>query len=563
MFNAKGSVSSTSLYDVLQSLDLKRCFYSFLSVLTNPFSHRYVKGNVSTCNTPRKPTEPAINSKSHRTAVNKKISDSFGDDNLNTSSAYLDSSFDFHSDGFKPLRFCSTPTKNDCTYNTPIKNCAPSIDESSYSRSVTSQNSFDRLSTNSQLSPAHMNSLEKNSSRQKFNSSPLCLSDFISVATPKVKNRKNTKENQNKSENSSILSESDFPAIGKRTPKSNHKVIASTSATSVNDTSKENVITIKPRKRVAPITVKTTAHNNFGSIAYRTDNNLLELNNDETKISRDLLKTHIDLIAKEFENESQPDRALHIYGQFKKQNVNTTSAPVKIDLTKVTQVDVLNRMILIYTSLIDSNLATNCLAEISFLLTLLNAEFTDHFQQQPQLALCEEESSIDVMDESVDEVIEPHLINRQCYIVSSLIFKNIHNCVYFSAGVLSKQKHLLMLLDVTTIKVLMDNERLMEHSECMREFLTNVYAHKLQLDSVKCSNHDVSFKQGGGNNVFYQEDDDTKEHFPSMREFSSFKNQRDGFYNVLRYYNRKLYVFFRCITAVTFFFFQNLGIESL
>lgn len=415
-----------------------------------------------------------------------------------------------------------------------MKNCGPTIEESPYSRSVTSQNSFDRLSINSQLSPAHINSLEKSSFRQKFNSSPLCLSDFISIATPKVKNRKNTKENQNKSNNSSILSESDFPAIGKRTPKSNQKVIASTSSTSANDSPKDNVTTIKPRKRVAPITVKTTAHNNFGSIAYRTDNNLLELN-DDTKLSRDLLKTHIDVIAKEFENESQPDRALHIYGQLKKQNVSATSTTVKIDLTKVTQVDVLNRMILIYTIIIDSNLATNCLTEISFLLNLLNAEFTDQFQQQPQLALCEEESSIEVQDELLYELIEPHLINRQCYIVSSMIFKNIHNCVYFSAGVLSKQKHLLMLLDITTIKVLMDNERLMEHSECMREFLTNVYAHKLQLDSVKCSNHDVSFKQGGGNNVFYQEDDDTKEHFPSMREFSSFKSQRDGFYNVLRY----------------------------
>lgn len=391
-----------------------------------------------------------------------------------------------------------------------------------------------------------MNSSEKVSFRQKLNSSPLCLSDFMSSTTSKVKIRKNVKENQNKSENSSILSENDFPAIGKRTPKSNQKVVASTSSTSANESPKGNVTPIRPRKRVAPITVKTTTHNNFGSIAYRTDNNLLNINNDDTKISRDLLK-NIDDITKEFENESQPDKPLHMYGQFKKQNDNTTStSTAKIDLTKVSQADVLNRMILIYTIIIDSNLTTNCLTEISFLLNLLNAEFTDHFQQQPQLALCEEESSTEALGEPVDELIEPHLINRQCYIVSSsLLFKNIHNCVYFSAGVLSKQKHLLMLLDITTIKVLMDNERLMEHSECMREFLTNVYAHKLQLDSVKCSNHDVSFKQGGGNNVFYQEDDDTKEHFPSMREFSSFKNQRDGFYSVLRLHNRKLYLFFR------------------
>lgn len=416
--------------------------------------------------------------------------------------------------------------------STPYRNNNNSTtDDCSYSRSITSQNSFDRSANSSAFSPGHLHSLERSSNRQKFNSSPLCLSDFMSTPTTKVKNRKNTKDGyQNKSENSSILSESDFPAIGKRTPKSNQKT--SLSITSANDSPKEVVTPIRPRKRVAPITVKSTAQNNFGSIAYRAENNLLEINNDDTKISRDLLK-NIDVIAKEFENENQADKTMHFYGQLKKQNA--ASAAIKIDLTKVTQVDVLKRMISIYTIIIDSNLTTNCLTEISFLLNLLNADFSD--THQPQFSQDSfVEPSPPALDEQIDELIEPHLINRQCSIASSCwtLFKNVHNCVYFSAGVLSKQKHLLMLLDMTTIKVLMDNERLMEHGECMREFLTNVYAHKLQLDSVKCSNHDVSFKQGDGHNVFYQEDDDTKEHFPSMREFSAFKNQRDGFYSVLR-----------------------------
>lgn len=413
--------------------------------------------------------------------------------------------------------------------STPYRNSSTTADDCSYSRSINSQNSFDR-SANSTFSPAHFHSLEKSSHRQKFNSSPICLSDFMSSSSSKAKNRRNTRDSlPNKSENSSILSENDFPAIGRRTPKSNQK--AATPSTSANEISKDCVTPIRPRKRVAPITVNSTAQNNFGSIAYRAENNLLQINNDDTKISRDLLK-NIDGIAKEFENENQGDKTLHFYGQLKKQTASLTS--IKIDLKKVTQTDVLKRMILIYTIIIDSNLTTNCLTEISFLLNLLNAEFTDAHQPQSQ-SLLSEDSSIEPLDDQVDEVIAPHLINRQCSVVSSsLIFKNIHNCVYFSAGVLSKQKHLLMLLDITTIKVLMDNERLMEHGECMREFLANVYAHKLQLDSVKCSNHDVSFKQGDGHNVFYQEDDDTKEHFPSMREFSAFKNQRDGFYSVLR-----------------------------
>ncbi len=512
-----------------------------LSKMIFSYSYRYVKGNASTCNTPRKPTELAVrNTPSNRTSsTSKRICDSFGEDNLNTSTAFMDNSLDFPNDGFKPLKYCSTPTKSNFMQSTPNRNNnTTTTDDCSYSRSNASQNSFDRMTNNSQLSPAHFNSFDKSSHRQKFNSSPLCLSDFMSVTTPKMKNRRNTKDNQNKSESSSILSENDFPTIGRRTPKSNQKSsVASTSLISATESPKDIVTPIKPRKRVAPITVKSTAQNNFGSIAYRADNNLLEIgNNDDTKVSRDLLK-NIDVIAKEFESENQPDKITHFYSQLKKQNENVpSSTTVKIDLTKVTQVDVLNRMALIYTIIIDSNLTTNCLTEISFLLNLLNAECTDPHQHQPsQTALYEDDFSLDVVDEQVDELIEPHLINRQCYIVSSsLIFKNIHNCVYFSAAVLSKQKHLLMLLDVTTIKVLMDNERLMEHSECMREFLTNVYAHKLQLDTVKCSNHDVSFKQGGGHNVFYQEDDDTKEHFPSMREFSSFKNQRDGFYSVLR-----------------------------
>lgn len=487
-----------------------------------------MKGNVSTCNTPRKPTEISFRRApaTQNTSISKRICDSFGDDNLNSSATFLDNSLDLHNDGFKPLKFCSTPTRSTPHhgYNSTTDDCF---------RSNASQNSFDRT-FNSQFSPAHLNSHEKSSFRQKTTSSPVCLSDFMPLSTPKTKHRKHVRETPNKSENSSLLSENDFPVIGKRTPKSNQKVAmaASTSVTSVSDSPKEAAAPLKPRKRVAPITVRNTAQNNFGTIAYRAENNLLEINNDDTKISRDMLKNP-DVIAKEFENENQTEtKTIQLYGQLKKQSENVAS--VKIDLTKVTQVDALNRLILIYTTIIDSNLATNCLTEISFLINLLNAEFTDLLQHQPPVR--DEDNSMEALDEQVDEVIEPHLINRQCYVVvSSMIFKNIHNCVYFSAGVLSKQKHLLMLLDITTIKVLMDNERLMEHSKCMREFLTNVYAHKLQLDSVKCSNHDVSFKQGGGHNVFYQEDDDTKEHFPSMREFSAFKNQRDGFYSVLRY----------------------------
>ena len=114
------------------------------------------------------------------------------------------------------------------------------------------------------------------------------------------------------------------------------------------------------------------------------------------------------------------------------------------------------------------------------------------------------------------------------------IFYSPNDCVYFSLGVLNKQKFTMALLDLTTIRVLMDNERLLMLDDGLKSYLVRVSTHKLKLDAMK-SNYDTAFHISGNNmNVAYEQENDTKNNFPSVREFTAFNKQRDLFYNILR-----------------------------
>lgn len=413
----------------------------------------------------------------------------------------------------------------------------------------------------------------------------------MTSSSAKSKHRKTTKAPPNLSDSSLVLSDQEFPSLGLRT-KANHSRTTPNDQHNASATPPTAITILKPKKRVAPITVATHSNRNvFGSPAFRSDNNLLNISSaddDGTIMSRKLLKTHIDEISRDFENEPLPERGIHsiLHGTHKLSSGQTTT-DIRIDLTKVERRNVLEKLICIHSAIIDLNLTTNFLTEIAYLLNLLNVDVTVMavFNQCDELPL----STAATVDFSghLNEAIEPHLINRPSDTVSmvtgpiagaaartelllpvDIMRNNINNCVYFSLGVLNKQKHILALLDITTIKVLLDNERLLEFNEYIREFLLKTYSHKLKLESLKRT-HDISFKpslyggaggmgggvgggavgnnmaridggEGGGGsignniNVFYQQENDTKDNFPSMKEFMAFRKQRDCFCNILR-----------------------------
>lgn len=90
------------------------------------------------------------------------------------------------------------------------------------------------------------------------------------------------------------------------------------------------------------------------------------------------------------------------------------------------------------------------------------------------------------------------------------------------------------MLDLTTIRVLIDNERIQTCSRHMYDFLKQIHLHKTQLEAASPAIANKSFNSSF-NSVFYQQDIDNRDNFPSDKEFGAFKKQRDIFYSILRW----------------------------
>ncbi|XP_055684559.1 protein disks lost isoform X2 [Lutzomyia longipalpis] len=259
---------------------------------------------------------------------------------------------------------------------------------------------------------------------------------------------------------------------------------------------------VKPKRRVVPLSVPKNppANEQFLTSSFRSDNNLETLMRQQQELERTegrederfLLKMHKDLISQDFESEKLDSRSLE----------PVKSQKVTIDLSAVTNSQTLNLFACIYSTLIDWNLMTNVLSELAFLLNLLNADFVTN---------------------NNDVGNRPHEV-----------FKSANNCVFFAFGVLNRQRKLLALLDAPTIRILLDYERISQLQESLHKFLTSVHRHKVQLISSQRANEGLGNVSVGQGNVFYQQENDTRENFPSAKEFAAFKNQRDGFYTILK-----------------------------
>lgn len=344
--------------------------------------------------------------------------------------------------------------------------------------------------------------LNDRSKDRRHHISPISLSEFVTAATP-IKGKKNRSINtsqENQGSNVDRSSDKDFPAL---TPK------GKTGRTTPSEKK-------KPVKRVVP-TLISGNQNNFTSPVFRTDNNILGLKDEDTDISRDILRTQKDVIRQGFMEENQPEHknALQIY----KKKCEIKSVEKKlidvIDLTRVTHQTVLDRLIEIYTIILDLNLTINVLNEIAFLVNLINID-------------CEMFDGIDnALDINSDEKHGAHIVNDR---LIDDVFKSMNNCVYFGLGVLKCQNHFLTLLDSTTLKVLLDNDRIIKFGPDIKQELHSTYNHKAQLE---VASHSVSQKPGHSFQVFYQQEQDTKINFSSAQEFTSFKKQRDSFYTIL------------------------------
>lgn len=471
--------------------------------------------------------------------------------------------------------------KNASNHSMGTPNRSGNSSRNSYSmRSQKSPNDSRSFDNSPFIHDSPINTSHRFSSHEKTRergnpNSPVCLSEFVTIAsTPtttstKIKRRRSTNTSQdaaasvgNSSGSGAGLpstgattsisahkqqqqmanminrsSEKDFPAFtpkGKVTrtpstmPSSTPSPQPSSMATATITTTPKSA---KPVKRVVP-TLISNNRNEFTSSAFRSDNNLLDLSHGETDISRDILKTQKDVIRQVFMEEKQADNNARAF--LKDQGVIKSdpnySGPL-IDLSKITNEKVLLRLIQTYSLIFDLNLVTNILNEISFLVNLINLDSDPYSMKNAEPIFGHHfNSNIQEQKRSPPQQQQP---NQNVNQILDGIFKNVNNCIYFGIGVLKYQKHTLCLLDTTSMKVLLENERINRFGHAIKDELFRAYAHKTQLE-LSIASQTTPFKIGQSFQVFYQQEHDTKINFPSSQEFTAFKKQRDAFYMILR-----------------------------
>jgi codanin-1 len=419
----------------------------------------------------------------------------------------------------------------------------------------TKHKSFDKANNNNNT----------NSINRRNTSSPFCLGDFINTSSASSTGKGGKKKNQHNSSGSSSqsvsfdssmpkFSSNDFPSLNMQ---SNAQAQAQVQQ---QHQTKGKMSDGKPKKRVAPITVSRKANasdvQNFISSSFQCENNLLNvtmLEVDESKASvadeREMLREHRDAISKDFNNDicRNPSRNLHalIKENFPASPNLLSSSPLTsmsimtpssssstvvaaaaastpmtphksaldYDKSKVDRCDLLMIMAKLYSFLIDMNHVPNILSEISYLVNLLNTEhnpYEHHHHYQQHLHT---------------KAFSSHMES------ASHLLKNFHNCIYFVTCVLNYQKQTLGMLDYTTIRVLCDYQRVRIITPSLHEYLRHIMQKKIQMGTMnalsKGENH-------ASRVVFYQQETDNRDNFPSDKEFCAFKKQRDIFYMILR-----------------------------
>ena len=120
---------------------------------------------------------------------------------------------------------------------------------------------------------------------------------------------------------------------------------------------------------------------------------------------------------------------------------------------------------------------------------------------------------------------------------SSLYLSSVHNCVYFACQVIFKTVELLVFLDKTTLRLLIDNSRISQFCPDLPEHLGEVCDSK-SIPSPLMKSRANRSHQGLENvsflTVSFQSETDNRSNFPNNSSFHDFKKQRDKFYSLIR-----------------------------
>ncbi|XP_053666917.1 protein disks lost [Anopheles marshallii] len=306
------------------------------------------------------------------------------------------------------------------------------------------------------------------------------------------------------------------------------------------------------RRRIAPTTVSRTVsgRHDFNSSSFRSENNLIsiESHEDASHDPRGMLRHLKDEIRSDFlqaekaemQRNVRAKQSLHssfnhseklhpsldgvtdkiddlVPMDDKKEEKDVSTMILVIEFDKVTQKLIIDRLVTIYALLMDLNLVPNMLNELAYLINLVSTERYIVSQRNPETT-----SAV------TDNNASTELFN---------VLRSPHNCVYFATEVLYHQRTLLALLDCTSLRVVVENEHLGVLHPTLSGFLRDMLAQKMKLENPfinQASSGGDPLLNNSINNVFYQQENDTKDHFPSSKEFSAFNKQRDLFYAALR-----------------------------
>ncbi|XP_076098062.1 codanin-1-like [Mytilus galloprovincialis] len=169
------------------------------------------------------------------------------------------------------------------------------------------------------------------------------------------------------------------------------------------------------------------------------------------------------------------------------------------EMSKVTHTKKLDILANIYSSCLKENLLPNIIVELYFIIQLLTSKSSD----------------LDLINDLTDDIIDENY------------FTSIHNAVYFSVKVLENQLGMLQHIDKGTLRLLAENQRLVNFSPRLAARLKDLCNDSADLCGPVYPRSPIG-------SVSFQAETDNRKNFPNDRTFHLFKKQRDAFYELLR-----------------------------
>ena len=179
------------------------------------------------------------------------------------------------------------------------------------------------------------------------------------------------------------------------------------------------------------------------------------------------------------------------------QQQQTKGTNNQITLHDVHDKELLDTFVKIYSTICSQNMVTNITLELNFLFTVLT--YSDHTFDK-------------------EDILPP--------------FSNLAGCIYFACKTVDSLYLLLMLLDMKTQQLLMENARIIE-------FLGTTFKERMETQLINDASigrikQNISAVKSPMTGIPFQASSDNRKAFPSDQHFYSFSKRRDLFYALVR-----------------------------